>query len=842
MPIQTYWQLSAPEALTALQSSQQGLSEAEVQQRQQQYGSNVINERKKYTGLKLFLNQFKTPVTLLLILAAVLSLTLGEMIDGIIILTIILISSILGYWQEKGASNAVEELLKMIAVNCTVYREGIQQQKAIESLVPGDIIELSAGSLIPADCLLISSDNLFIDEATFTGETYPVEKSITQLPADTAFAKRCNCVFLGSHVVSGKARALVIHTGRSTELGRLSGRLLHKRTDTEFERGIRRFGYMLMEITLILVLIIFAINVFLHKPVLDSFLFSLALAVGLTPQLLPVIVSINLARGATRMAHNKVIVKRLSAIPDFGSITVLCTDKTGTLTKGEVTVKDTLGCLGQHSEKTRLYSWLNASLQQGFHNPIDVALNKLYEAAPGHYELLTEIPYDFIRKRLTVLVSDGNTQLAITKGALLSVTAVCSYAEMPDGQIVSMADCEEQIMSAYQENSQLGYRVLGLAYKANQSAGSFSRDSEKEMIFLGMVTLYDPPKPDVIDTIHELQDLGVSLKLITGDNKLVATSLMKQVGYKDPVVLTGQQLASMSNAALQQQVLQAQVFAEVEPNQKERIIQSLRQAGLTVGFMGDGINDAPALHAADVGISVNTAVDVAKEAASVILLAPQLHVLSNGIKEGRYAYANTMKYIFMATSANFGNMFSMAGASLFLPFLPLLPKQILLTNLLTDFPEMTIANDQVDEAALQHPTRFDLGFIRRFMLIFGLLSSIFDYLTFGLLIFLLQANETLFRTAWFTESVISACLIVLVIRTRKPFFQSRPGKSLLLTTLAVIAVVLLLPYLLPAELMNFSALPPVYLAGIAGIILAYVVCAELMKRWFYRQLARSGKK
>jgi Mg2+-importing ATPase len=842
MPIQTYWQLSVPEALAALHSGQQGLSETEVQQRQQQYGSNVINERKKYSGLNLFLNQFKTPVTLLLILAAGLSLTLGEMIDGIIILTIIFISSALGYWQEKGASNAVEELLKMIAANCTVYREGIQQQKTIESLVPGDIIELSAGSLIPADCLLISSDNLFIDEATFTGETYPVEKSVTQLPADTPFARRCNCVFLGSHVVSGKARALVIHTGRSTELGRLSGRLLHKRTDTEFERGIRRFGYMLMEITLVLVLIIFAINVFLHKPALDSFLFSLALAVGLTPQLLPVIVSINLARGATRMAHNKVIVKRLSAIPDFGSITVLCTDKTGTLTKGEVTVKDTLGCLGQHSEKTRLYSWLNASLQQGFHNPIDVALNKLYEAAPGRYELLTEIPYDFIRKRLTVLVGDGNTQLAITKGALLSVTAVCSFAEMPDGQIIPMADCQEQIMSAYQENSQLGYRVLGLAYKTGQSADSFSRDSEKEMIFLGMVTLYDPPKPDVIDTIHELQDLGVSLKLITGDNKLVATSLMKQIGYKDPVVLTGQQLGSMSNAALQQQVLQAQVFAEVEPNQKERIIQSLRQAGLTVGFMGDGINDAPALHAADVGISVNTAVDVAKEAASVILLSPQLHVLSNGIKEGRYAYANTMKYIFMATSANFGNMFSMAGASLFLPFLPLLPKQILLTNLLTDFPEMTIANDQVDEAALQHPTRFDLGFIRRFMLIFGLLSSIFDYLTFGLLIFLLQASETFFRTAWFTESVISACLIVLVIRTRKPFFQSRPGKSLLLTTLAVIAAVLLLPYLLPVELMNFSSLPPVYLAGIAGIILAYVGCAELMKRWFYHQLARSVKK
>lgn len=842
MPIQTYWQLSAEEALTVLHSGQQGLSDAEAQLRQQQYGSNVINERKKYTGLKLFLNQFKTPVTLLLILAAILSLTLGEMIDGIIILTIIFISSILGYWQEKGASNAVEELLKMIAVNCTVYREGIQQQKTIESLVPGDMIELSAGSLIPADCLLINSDNLFVDEATFTGETYPVEKSTAPLPPDTPFAKRYNCVFLGSHVVSGKARALVIHTGRNTELGRLSGRLLHKRTDTEFERGIRRFGYMLMEITLILVLIIFAINVFLHKPVLDSFLFSLALAVGLTPQLLPVIVSINLARGATRMAHNKVIVKRLSAIPDFGSITVLCTDKTGTLTKGEVTVKDTLGSLGQHSEKTRLYSWLNASLQQGFHNPIDVALNNLYETAPGKYELLTEIPYDFIRKRLTVLISNEGAPVAITKGALLQIMAICSSAEMPDGSVIPIAECREQIMLAYEENSQLGYRVLGLAYKPYQAADPFSRDDEKEMIFLGMVTLYDPPKPDVIDTIQELQKLGVSLKLITGDNKLVAASLMKQIGYQDVVVLTGQQLGSMSNAALQQQVLEAQVFAEVEPNQKERIIQSLRQAGLTVGFMGDGINDAPALHAADVGISVNTAVDVAKEAASVILLAPQLSVLSNGIKEGRYAYANTMKYIFMATSANFGNMFSMAGASLFLSFLPLLPKQILLTNLMTDFPEMTIANDQVDEAALQHPTRFDLGFIRRFMIVFGLLSSVFDYLTFGMLIFLLQANETLFRTAWFTESVISACLIVLVIRTRKPFFRSRPGKSLLLTTLLVIAAVLLLPYILPAELMNFSPMPAIYLAGIGAIILFYVLCAELIKRWFYRQLAKPAKK
>ena len=695
-----FWHLSVEDALGKLSCRINGLTDKEAAERLKQYGPNTIKSKKRASLVLLFLSQFKSPITLLLIAAALLSAGLGDVTDTLIILLIVLISSLLGFWQEKGAAHAVEELLKMVQLNCTVLRDSRKKEIPMEHVVPGDIIYLSAGDIIPGDSLIIESREIFVDEAAFTGETYPVEKNSCILPFDTQLSKRSNSLFMGAHVVSGKATALVITTGRQTEFGKISADLQHKAPETDFERGIRRFGYMLMEITLLLVIIIFAINVYLHKPVLDSFLFSLALAVGLTPQLLPAIISVNLSTGARRMAKKQVIVKRLSSIENFGSMNILCSDKTGTITEGKVKLKDALGIDGKPSDKVLKYAWLNASLQQGFHNPIDEAIRQSYQPPAEKFSALTEVPYDFTRKRLTVQVTDGKETMAITKGALNAILDVCDAVETANG-VTDITAHRKAIDEQYRKLSISGFRTLGVAFKAVDKADKFSREDEHNMIFLGFIVLFDPPKPGINSTIQKLNELGVSLKIITGDNALVAKSLAIQVGLEKPNILTGADLRKISNTALLHKAQATHIFAEVEPDQKERIIAILKKAGNVVGFMGDGINDAPALHSADVGISVNTAVDVAKEAAEIVLLSSSLDVLLDGIVEGRKTFTNTMKYIFMATSANFGNMFSMAGASLLMPFLPLLPKQILLTNLLTDFPEMAIATDRVDDINIQ---------------------------------------------------------------------------------------------------------------------------------------------
>ncbi|HLK29093.1 MAG TPA: magnesium-translocating P-type ATPase [Puia sp.] len=834
--LENFWSLTKENVLQSLSCTDKGLSQATADTRLKQYGFNTFKARSKSSAVILFLLQFKSPITLLLIAAALLSMGLGDFTDAIIILIIILISSILGFWQEKGAANAVDELLKMVQIRCHLIRDGKGNEFPVEDVVPGDVVVLSAGDVIPGDSLLLDSKELFTDEAAFTGETYPVEKNVGIVPADAPLAKRTNSLFMGSHVISGKATALIIKTGRQTEFGKISDQLRTKSPETDFEKGIRHFGYMLMEITLLLVIIIFAINILLHKPALDSFLFSLALAVGLTPQLLPAIITVNLSTGARTMAKQQVIVKRLSSIENFGSMNILCSDKTGTITEGKVTLKDALDIEGNHSDKTLQFAWLNASMQQGFHNPIDEAICSSYKGDINTFSVQCEIPYDFIRKRLTIQVKNEKENLVVTKGALNSILQICDKAEIAGGQIVSMHDKQSLINEQYHKLSAEGFRVLGIAYTNGKNEKDFTRDDEKNMTFLGFITLFDPPKKDAMQTIISLRNLGVQLKLITGDNALVADSLAKQIGINNAVILTGKQIHDMSDNALMQQAIRTDIFAEVEPNQKERIIMFLKKSGNVVGFMGDGINDAPALHTADVGISVDTAVDVAKEAADIVLLNQDLNVLSAGIVAGRKTFANTMKYIFMATSANFGNMFSMAGASLFLPFLPLLPKQILLTNLLTDFPEMTIATDRVDEISVSKPHRWDIKFIQRFMIVFGLLSSVYDYLTFGVLLFFMKANEKIFQTGWFVESVISATLIVLVVRTRLPFFKSLPGKYLSIATSMIILFVLILPFTPLASLFGFVSLPLSFYGWMLLIVSAYIISAEIAKRWFFRRL------
>jgi Mg2+-importing ATPase len=831
-----FWSVPSLELLQQLQTTPQGLTSDDVQQRLLRYGSNLLKPKKKSDALTLLLAQFRSPIILILIFAAGLSLFLRNPIDATIILVIVLVSGFLGFWQERGAVNAVEKLYAIVQIKTTVVRNGDSKEVPIEEVVPGDMVFIKASDVIPGDCLLLESKDLFIDEAALTGETYPVEKAIGILPPETPLSQRTNSLFMGTHVVSGSARAVVVRTGKETEFGKVSERLKLRSPETEFERGVRRFGYLLMEITLVLVIAIFAINVYFARPVLDSFLFALALAVGLTPTLLPAIISINLAHGAKRMALHKVIVKRLASIENFGSMNVLCSDKTGTLTEGIVRLHSALNVDGQESEKVLLYAFLNASYETGFMNPIDEAIRNYRPFDLSGFKKLDEIPYDFIRKRLSILVSRGDAHLLVTKGALSNVLAVCSSAEIAEGRIVDIVTVKEQIQRHFEEFSRKGFRTLGVAYKDFGSDAVITREEEADLTLLGFLILFDPPKPGIIETIRELKHLGVSLKIITGDNQLLAANVSQQVELLNPHILTGGDLHQMSDEALFKRVNEVDVFAEVEPNHKERIILALKKAGHVVGYMGDGINDASALHTADVGISVDSAVDVAKEAADIVLLEKGLNVLVQGVREGRMTFANTLKYVFMASSANFGNMFSMAGASLFLPFLPLLPKQILLTNLLTDFPEMTIATDSVDRELVEKPRRWNIQFIRNFMLTFGILSSVFDYLTFGVLLLILHATTDQFRTGWFLESVISASVTVLVIRTRKSFFRSKPGKYLLMATLLIVVVTVLFPFTPLAGLLGFQPLPMTILLVIGMIVALYIIAAEITKRSFYKRV------
>jgi P-type Mg2+ transporter len=834
--LNVFWSAPPAESLQRLQTTAQGLPQDEARRRLIRYGANLLKPKKRSDALALLLAQFKSPIVLILIFASGLSFFLHDLGDALIILIIIFVSGLLGFWQERGAASAVERLLAIVQTKATVLRDGSPKEIPVEEIIPGDAVILKAGDVVPGDSLILESKDLYVDEAALTGETYPAEKAIGVLPSDIPLSQRTNTLFMGTHVISGTAKAVVERTGRETEFGKVSERLKLRPQETEFEHGVRRFGYFLMEVTLVLVIAIFAINVYLERHVLDSLLFSLALAVGLTPQLLPAIISINLAHGAKRMAAQKVIVKRLASIENFGSMNALCSDKTGTLTEGVVHLYSALDMDGHESEKVLLYAYINAFYETGFINPIDEAIRNHRSFDVSEYKKLDEVPYDFMRKRLSILVSKNETNLTVTKGALLNVLAVCSLAETSNGTIVDLATVKEQIHRRFEELSSQGLRTLGIAYRDIGSLSSITKDQETEMTFLGFLVLYDPPKPGIIETIRQLKQLGVELKIITGDSRLVAANFSKQVGLSNLQIISGPELGRMGDEALLKRVNEVQVFAEVEPNQKERIILALKKAGNVVGYMGDGINDASALHAADVGISVESAVDVAKEAADIVLLEMDLDVLVQGVREGRTTFANTLKYVFMATSANFGNMFSMAGASLFLPFLPLLPKQILLTNLLTDFPEMTIATDSVDREMVERPRRWDVKFVRDFMLLFGAVSSLFDYITFGVLLWLLHATPDQFRTGWFLESVISASVVVLVIRTRKPFFKSHPGRYLLLATLLIVGITLVLPLTPLAKVFDFQLLPVLFPSVLAVIVALYIFAAEMAKSFFYRRV------
>jgi P-type Mg2+ transporter len=830
---QKFWQAPIAELLQQLKTSPEGLTSNEASARLEKFGPNLLKKQKKSDAFTLFLSQFKSPIIIILLFAASLSLLLQDSTNAVIIIVIIFVSSMLGFFQEHRATNAVKKLIAMVRITSTVIRDGYDKEIPSEEIVPGDIVTLSAGSKIPADCIILESRDLFVNEAVLTGETFPVEKNSSLISDEVPIYKRTNTLFMGTNVISGNSKAVVVKTGLQTEFGKVSDRLRFRPPETEFEHGVRRFGSFLTQVTMILVIAIFAINVYLSRPVLESFLFSLALAVGLTPQLLPAIISINLSHGARKMASYKVIVKRPSSIENLGSMNVLCSDKTGTLTEGVVHIKSSLDVKGNESDEVFFYSYLNAIYETGFANPVDEAIRSYKILDVSGYKKLDEIPYDFSRKRLTVLASKDDKQIMITKGALSNVLSICSHAKF-QADTVEIENVKEQILQKFTEQSQQGFRVLGVSYK-NLDTTILKKEDEVNMTFLGFLVLFDPPKIGIIKAINQLKSLGISLKIITGDNKLVAENVAKQIGLSDPKILTGQELRQMTNESFLNNVNKVDIFSEVEPNQKERIIVALKKSRNVVGFIGDGINDATALYAADVGISVDTAVDVAKEASDIVLLEKNFEVLIQGVEEGRRTFANTIKYVFMATSANFGNMFSMAGASTFLSFLPMLPKQILLTNLITDFPEMTISTDNVDKEMVTLPHKFNLKFIRKFMMVFGLLSSVADFATFGTLLYFGSTVDQ-FRTGWFIESVASASLIVLAIRSRKPLIKAKPSKYLLISTIAAVCIVIVIPLTFFGKEFGFAPIPFSVLVAIAIIIVMYITSVEIAKRIFYKKI------
>ena len=836
-----YWTLDVGDLSTSLGSGSNGLTAARAAERLAVVGTNSVEDAQRLGPLRLLWRQVESPLVLILIFAAVVSLGLSEWVDAAIILAIVMGSTLLGFYQEYRASAAVEELKKRLALTCRVVRDGVEGTVPAAALVPGDVLVLSAGHLIPADGRILEARDFLVSEASMTGESFPVEKQPGVVPADTPLARRTNVVFLGASVRSGTATVLVVETGRRTAFGAIAARLRAREPETNFARGLRRFGYLLIRSMVVIVLSVLTVNLLLHRPLVESLLFSVALAVGLSPELLPAIVSVTLSAGARAMSKQGVIVRRLDAIENLGSMSVLCTDKTGTLTEGTIVLADATDPSGRSSAAVRQLAFLNASFETGIDNPIDAAIISAGEQAglstAGHTKI-DEIPYDFLRKCLTIVTAEGGDaerHLVVTKGAFVNVLSLCTWVER-DGAVCELTDAVITELSVYYEaKGKAGYRVLALATRAVRAKGAYQRDDETGMNFEGFLLFLDPPKADAARVLDDLAKLHVDVKIITGDNRFVTGHLAETVGLDPRSMLTGDALAKLSDEALWHAAPTTSLFAEIDPQQKERIVRALQRTGHSVGYLGDGINDAPALHAADVGISVDQAVDVARESADIILLKRDLDVLRSGVEDGRRTFANTLKYISITTSANFGNMVSMAIAAPLLPFLPLIAKQILLNNFLSDVPSMAISTDRVDPERVTHPQRWDIRQVRRYMVVFGLLSSIFDLLTFAALLLLFQAGEATFQTTWFVVSLLTELGVVLILRTRGPAWRSRPSATLLWTTVAATVFALAVPFFGPgSRLFGFVPLSPREIGTVVGIVTTYLAATEATKRWFFR--------
>ena len=825
-----YWAMEPSALLRSLESTTDGLSAAEAAARLRTFGSNELREQRTLSRIGILLRQLRSPLLLLLVFAAAASALSAEWLDSAIVLAIVAATVGIGYSREYSAEAASAALRARVRVLARVVRDGSPVSVPMEDVVPGDVVLLSAGSLVPADAVVLTATDCYVSEAVLTGESFPVAKTAAPSPASASLAERRNCVFLGTNVRSGIARCVVAETGSATAFGAVAHRLSLRPPETEFDRGIRRFGYLLTSAMLVIVLVVFAAHMSRGRPAVDTLLFSVALAVGLSPELLPAILSVNLARGAQMMARYGVLVRRLPAIENLGSMDVLCTDKTGTLTEGVVHVEGSYDADGARSEAVlNLAAW-NAALETGVASPLDDAILEARTPDLNGLRKLAEIPFDFVRKRIAVVVAGPSGVELVVKGAFQQVLEICT--RLADGTALDSAR-GAALTRRFDDWCRNGIRVLAIAARPIDEKAAYDRDDERDLRFVGFVTFFDRPKAGVSDALAHMARLGVSVKVITGDSLLVAQHVASLVGMRSDRALTGHQLDELHDEALWHAAEHTDLFAEVDPNQKERIILSLKKMGHVVGFLGDGINDAPAMHAADTSLSVQQAVDVARATADFVLLERDLDVIRRGIEEGRKTFANTLKYILITTSANVGNMVSMAAASLVLPFLPLTAGQILLNNFLSDVPAIGIADDSVDPELVERPRRWDIGFIGRFMVTFGLVSSAFDVLTFAVLLAVFRATTETFRTSWFVESLLTELVIALVMRTRRPFFRSRPGNILLVSTVLLIVLSLAIPYLPPARVFGFAPIPLTLLTTVVAITGLYVLATEAAKHRFY---------
>ena len=826
-----------------------GLSSAEAGERLRQYGANRLAPATQRSVVLQFLAHFKNPLVLVLLVASSISALTGDLTGALIIGLIVLMSVTLDFVQAYRAGRAADQLALKVAVTASVLRDGQTCELPVAQLVVGDVVLLCAGNLVPADARVLQANDFFVNQAQLTGEPFPVEKRAPAVPqADHSAGvpqdwalESADCVFMGSSVVSGSARILIGRTGSSTALGQIADSLAAQAPPTAFEIGTRRFGMLIMRLTLLLVLFTLLVNVAFHRSLLESFLFAVALAVGLTPELLPMVVSVTLTRGALRMAALKVIVKRPSAIQDMGAMDVLCTDKTGTLTEARIRLERHVDASGQSNPQVLALAYLNSYFESGLKSPLDDAILAHDEIDVSTWHKIDEVPFDFERRRVSVLVRRDEARRLVVKGAPEDVLRLCTQYQNGTGASVLLdAAARERIDALYDQLGQDGFRALGIAWRdvaLDQSHAVVS--DESELVFAGFAAFLDPPKASAGQALKAMAESGVAVKIVTGDNERVTRHVCAEIGVPITGVLTGTELAVMNDDALRARVEDVSLFCRVNPAQKNRIILALKARGHVVGYLGDGINDAPSLHTADVGISVEGAVDVAKQAAAMILLEKDLMVLHKGILEGRRTFGNVMKYIMMATSSNFGNMFSMAAATLFLPFLPMLPLQILLNNLLYDVSEITLPADNVDDEDLQHPKRWDMTFIRNFMLTIGPISSLFDFLTFYLLLQLFDAHESLFRTGWFVESIATQVLVIFVIRTRRNPLRSHPNGWLVATSLAVVATAMTLPFTALAPYLGFTPLPLAFFGLLTALLVLYLLMVEGGKQWFYRRLMRA---
>jgi Mg2+-importing ATPase len=806
-----------------------GLSTSEAASRLAQFGPNVIGGRKRRAVIFEFLYHFRNPLVLILLVAGVFSAITGDTTSFVIINTIVLAGVLLDFIQEHRASRAAEKLSESVALQSRVLRDGKESMISAKGIVPGDVVVLSAGDLVPADGEILESRDFFVNEAMLTGEPYPVEKSSTG-DADAKLA------FMGSSVMSGSAHILISKTGAATAVGQIAKSLNKAAPPTAFELGARQFGLMIMRLTIALVLFVVLVNAISHRPFFESFLFAVALAVGLTPELLPMVVSVTLAKGAMRMADKHVIVKKLSAIHGLGSMDVLCTDKTGTLTEAHIRLERHVDVDGNDSARVLELAYINSYFETGLKSPLDDAILKHSEIDVTRWRKLDEVPFDFERRRVSVLVEDDKSRLLVVKGAPEDVMRLCTGCEYGRDCNVRAHDAASSAVTKklLDSLSAEGFRVLGIAWRNVPSSQTHAViGDEASLTFAGFAAFLDPPKVSASAALKELAADGVTVKVVTGDNDLVTQHVCRELGLPVAGVLTGTDIAQMDDQALAARVDTTTLFCRVNPAQKDRVILALKHRGHTVGYMGDGINDAPPLHSADVGISVQGAVDVAREAADLILLEDDLGVLHQGVLEGRRTFSNILKYINMGTSSNFGNMFSMAGGALLLPFLPMRPVQILLNNLLYDVSEIAIPLDTVDEEYVRKPRQWDMKAIRNFMFVMGPISSLFDFLTFFVLLKVFHAGESMFQTGWFIESMATQVLVIFIIRTTKNPFRSRPNGWLAATSIAVVIVAAILPLTPMGSYFGFVAPPLAFYAAVAAMATTYLIVVEFVKRWFY---------